>query len=221
MSTCLIIFAKSPIPGKVKTRLTPLITPTKAAELYEAFIADTISNTLKLKCDMITIAYSPSYAEKTFQRLCGQSVDYLPQKGDGLGERMKHAFKHSFDKGFERTIIIGTDSPTLPLSYIQKAFDVLKEIPVAIGPTFDGGYYLVGLSEQNDKIFDDIEWSTSSVFSQTLTKIKTANKQSYVLYPWYDVDTPDSLEFLRSHILAMKLSGNEDIPENTSRFLNI
>src|SRR3990172_9260686 len=110
-------------------RLTPLITPTKAAELYEAFIADTISNTLKLKCDMITIAYSPSYAEKTFQRLCGQSVDYLPQKGDGLGERMKNAFKHSFDKGFERTIIIGTDSPTLPLSYIQKAFDVLKEIP--------------------------------------------------------------------------------------------
>ncbi len=94
MSTCLIIFAKSPIPGKVKTRLIPHITSTKAAELNEAFIADTISTALKLKCRRITVAYSPGYAEKTVQRLCGQSVDYLPQKGDGLGERMKNAFNN-------------------------------------------------------------------------------------------------------------------------------
>ena len=126
MSTCLIIFAKSPIPGKVKTRLTPHITPTKAAELYEAFIADTISTALRLKCERTIVAYSPGYAEKTFQRLCGQSVDYLPQKGHNLSEKMKNAFKHSFGKGFKRTVIIGTDSPTLPLSYIRKAFDVLK-----------------------------------------------------------------------------------------------
>jgi uncharacterized protein len=221
MSTCLIVFAKSPIPGKVKTRLAPHITPTKAAELYEAFIADTISTALKMKCKRITVAYSPGYDEKTFQRLCGQSVDYLPQKGHNLGERMKNAFKHSFDTGFERIVIIGTDSPTLPLSYIRDAFDVLKEVPVTIGPTFDGGYYLIGLSEQNDTIFDAIEWSTSSVFSQTLTKIKTANKKLCILPPWYDVDTPDSLEFLRSHLLSMKMSGNKDIPEKTLRFFKI
>ncbi len=221
MNTCLIIFAKSPIPGKVKTRLIPHITPTKAAEIYEAFIADTISTVLKLKCEKITVAYSPIYSEKTFQRLCGQSVDYLPQKGHNLGERMKNAFKHSFDTGFERTVIIGTDSPTLPSSYIRKAFEVLKEVPVTIGPTFDGGYYLIGLSEQNNALFDNIEWSTSSVFSQTLAKIKTANKQLCILPPWYDVDTPDSLEFLRSHLLSMKMSGNEDIPEKTLRFLKI
>jgi uncharacterized protein len=221
MSTYLIIFAKNPIHGKVKTRLTPHITPAKAAELYESFILDTISNTLKLKCDRITVAFSPGYAEKTFRRLCGQSVDYLPQIGHNLGERMKNAFKHSFDTGFKRTVIIGTDSPTLPLSYIQKAFDVLEEVPVTIGPTFDGGYYLIGLSEQDDAIFDDIEWSTPGVFSQTLTKIKTANKPLYVLSPWYDVDTPDSLEFLRSHLLAMKLSGNEDIPKKTMQLLSI
>jgi hypothetical protein len=221
MSTCLIIFAKSPIPGKVKTRLTPHITPTKAAELYEAFISDTISTALKLKCERITVAYSPGYAEKTFQRLCGQSVNYLPQEGHNLGERMKNAFKHSFDKGFKRIVIIGTDSPTLPLSYIQEAFDVLKEVPVAIGPTFDGGYYLIGLSEQNETIFNDIEWSTSSVFSQTLARIKTANRQLSILPPWYDVDTPEGLEFLRSHLLSMKMSGNKDIPEKTFRFLKI
>ncbi|MFQ5685190.1 MAG: TIGR04282 family arsenosugar biosynthesis glycosyltransferase, partial [Candidatus Scalindua sp.] len=184
MSTCLIIFAKSPVPGKVKTRLTSHITPTKAAELYEAFIADTISSALKLKCRRITVAYSPGYAEKTFQRLCGHSVDYLPQKGYNLGERMKNAFKHSFDKGFKRTVIIGTDSPTLPLSYIREAFDVLKEVPVTIGPTFDGGYYLIGLSEKDNALFDNIEWSTSSVFSRTLERLKIANKQLCILPPW-------------------------------------
>ena len=221
MSTSLIIFAKSPIPGNVKTRLTPYITPTEAAELYKAFIADITRNTHKLKCERVTVAYTPSDAKATFHDLCGQSVNYVPQKGDNLGERMKNAFTYSFDKGSQRTVIIGTDSPTLPLSYIQKAFDALKEVPVTIGPTFDGGYYLIGLSEQNDAIFDGVDWSTSRVFSQTLTKIQALNKQLYVLPPWYDVDTSDNLDFLRSHILSMKMSSNEDIPEETLRFLKI
>ncbi len=221
MSTCLIIFAKNPIPGKVKTRLTPHITPTKAAELYKAFIVDILSNSLRLNCDRITVAYSPISAEKTFHRLCGQSIHYLPQKGHNLGERMKNAFKHSFDKGTEKTVIIGTDSPTIPLSYIQKAFDVLEEVPIVIGPTFDGGYYLVGLSEQNDKIFDDIEWSTAGVLNQTLARVKALHWKLHILPPWYDVDIPDSLEFLRSHITAMKLSGYSDIPDKTMQFLKI
>ena len=219
--TCLIIFAKSPIPGKVKTRLIPYITPTEAAELYKAFVTDIICDTHKLKCEQVTIAYTPSNAEATFHSICGQSVNYLPQKGHTLGERMKNAFMYSFDKGFKRTVIIGTDSPTLPLSYIHKAFDVLKEVPVTIGPTFDGGYYLIGLSEHNDAIFDGVDWSTSRVFGQTLTRIQAINKQLYVLPPWYDVDTSDNLEFLRSHIHAMKMSGYEDIPENTLRFFKI
>ena len=221
MSRCLIIFAKSPIPGEVKTRLIPYITPTEAAELYKAFIADIICNTHKLKCEQVTIAYTPSNAEATFHSICGRSVNYLPQKGNNLGERMKNAFKRSFDKGFKRTVIIGTDSPTLPLSYIRDAFDALKEVPVTIGPTFDGGYYLIGLSEQNDAIFDGVDWSTSRVFSQTLTRIQAIHKQLCVLPPWYDVDTSDNLEFLRSHILSMKMSGNEDIPEKTLQFLKI
>jgi rSAM/selenodomain-associated transferase 1 len=221
MSTSLIIFAKSPIPGKVKTRLTPHITPTEAAELYKAFITDIVCNTHKLKCERVTIAYTPSNAEATFHSMCGQSVDYLPQKGYNLGERMKNAFRHSFDKGSKRTVIIGTDSPTLPSSYIREAFDALKEVPITIGPTFDGGYYLIGLSEQNYTIFDDIDWSTSKVFGQTLARIQTMNKQLYVLPPWYDVDTPDNLEFLRSHIRAMKLSGTSDLPSKTMQSLEI
>ena len=221
MGTSLIIFAKSPIPGKVKTRLTPYITPTEAAELYQAFITDIVSNTYKLKCEQVAIAYTPSNAEATFHSICGHSVDYLPQKGNNLGERMKNAFMYSFDKGSKRTVIIGTDSPTLPSSYIQKAFDALKEVPVTVGPTFDGGYYLIGLSGQNDAIFDGIDWSTSKVFGQTLTRIQAINKQLYVLPPWYDVDTPDNLEFLRSHIMSMKMSGTSELPNKTMQFLKM
>jgi Uncharacterized protein conserved in bacteria len=221
MSTSLIIFAKNPIPSKVKTRLTPYINPTEAAELYKAFITDITCNTHKLKCDQVTIAYTPSNAEAAFHSICGQSVDYLPQKGDNLGERMKNAFIYSFDNGSKRTVIIGTDSPTLPSSYIQKAFDALKEVPVTVGPTFDGGYYLIGLSGQNDAIFDGIDWSTSKVFGQTLTRIQAINKQLYVLPPWYDVDTPDNLEFLRSHILSMKMSGTSELPKKTMQFLKM
>lgn len=221
MNSCLIIFAKNPVPGKVKTRLTPYITPHEASELYKAFIVDITTNSLKLRSDRTTVAYTPSNAETVFLELCGQSVTLLPQKGRNLGERMKNAFRHSFDEGAKRTVIIGTDSPTLPLSYIRKAFDALNNVPIAIGPTFDGGYYLIGLSERSDSIFDDIEWSTSSVFSNTLDRIKAVNKQIYVLPPWYDVDTSGSLEFLRSHILAMKLSGSLDTPGKTTQFLGI
>ncbi len=221
MSTCLIIFAKNPIPGTVKTRITPHITPTDAAELYKAFIADIVSNALKLPCEQIVIAYTPLNAETSFHRMCGQSINYIPQEGHDLGERMRHAFRYAFNKGSKRTVIIGTDSPTLPLSYIRKAFSVLEEVPITVGPTFDGGYYLIGLSEQNDDIFDGIEWSTSNVFSQTLTRIKAINKKIYLLPPWYDVDKPEDLEFLRSHILAMKMSGASDIPINTMQFLKI
>jgi hypothetical protein len=107
------------------------------------------------------------------------------------------------------------------VSYIQKAFDILKKIPVVIGPTFDGGYYLIGLSGLNDDIFDGIGWGTSRVFDQTLTRIKSLNTQVYVLPPWYDVDTSEDLEFLRTHLLAMRMSGVEEVPERTMQLLKI
>ncbi len=224
MSACLVVFAKDPIPGRVKTRLTSRITPDEAAKLYKAFSLDIISNARKLKrnsVNNITVAYTPVGAEKTFRKLVGQSTNFFPQKGRNLGERMKNAFKQSFAEGAKRVIIIGTDSPTLPTSYIQKAFDVLKKIPIVIGPTFDGGYYLIGLSRQNDDIFDGIEWGTSRVFGQTLTRIKSLDKQLYILPPWYDVDTSEDLEFLRSHLQAMRMSGVEEVPERTKELLKI
>jgi uncharacterized protein len=221
MSACLVVFAKDPVSGRVKTRLTPCITPEEAARLYKVFIIDIISNVSNLKCNNVTIAYTPIGAEKSLRKLVEHPANFFPQKGKNLGERMKNAFKQSFAEGAKRVVIMGTDSPTLPISYIQKAFDVLKKIPIVLGPTFDGGYYLVGLSKRNDDIFDGIGWSTSRVFGQTLSRIKSMNAQVYVLPPWYDVDTSEDLEFLKSHLLAMRMSGIEEIPERTTHLLKI
>ena len=220
MDTSLIVFAKKPVPGKVKTRLTPHITPEKAAELHEAFFIDLVN---KIKNNIegmdLTVAYTPVYDEKFFRELVGSSVNLFPQRGDNLGEKMRNAFEAFFARGAKRVVIIGTDSPTLPIPYIQKAFHVLENIPIVVGPTFDGGYYLIGLSEFNGEIFDNIGWGTSQVFHQTLTRIITLNKQLFVLPPWYDIDTPVDLEFLRSHILAMSLSGFDIELEKTVGFL--
>lgn len=221
MNTSLVVFAKSPISGRVKTRLVPGIPSDEAAELYKAFILDTTNKVSNLKCKRVAIAYTPENAEGTFRKLVGKSIILLPQKGRNLGEKMKNVFKHSFAEGAKRVVIIGTDSPTIPKSLIQRAFDVLKKVSVVIGPTFDGGYYLIGLSEHNNDIFDGIKWSTASVFNQTLTKVKTYKKKLYVLPPWYDVDTSDDLRFLKAHLLALKMSDNEEMPEKTAKFLKI
>lgn len=221
MNDFLIIFAKNPRPGKVKTRLIPHLTPKAAAELYKAFLIDIVNSTHDLNCSKVIIAYTPSDAEEAFRSLIGGEVDYIQQKGRNLGGRMRNAFNRSFAGGAERVVIIGTDSPSLPITYIQKAFKMLKKTSVVIGPTFDGGYYLIGLSKPNDYIFTGIKWGTSKVFGQTLERINTVKESLCLLPPWYDIDTSKDLEFLKSHLLAMKMSERKDLPENTLQLLNI
>lgn len=221
MDTSLIMFAKEPVPGKVKTRLIPHMSPQKAAELYKAFIVDTVADLTKLKVQALTIAYTPASHTTAFHELVGQLIPLFPQRGETLGERLKNAFQDSFCKEIKRVVIIGTDSPTLPTPYIKEAFYALRNVPIVIGPTFDGGYYLIGLSQFTGEIFDGIAWGAATVFCQTIERIKKLNLEFHLLPPWYDIDTPSDLLFLRSHLLAMKLSGCREIPIKTSQFLEI
>ncbi|MCP5008265.1 MAG: glycosyltransferase [Planctomycetes bacterium] len=222
MDTALIMFAREPVPGNVKTRLSPHISPQKAAVLYSAFIVDILNNHKKMKWQNLSIAYTPSDSHGTvFHELAGWPIPLFPQRGDTLGERLKNAFQDSFCKEIKRVIIIGTDSPTLPTSYIKEAFNALLDVPIVIGPTFDGGYYLIGLSVFAGEIFDDIEWGSAHVFDQTIARVRGLNMKLHLLPPWYDVDTSSDVKFLRTHLLAMKLSDSTDIPEKTSLFLGI
>jgi rSAM/selenodomain-associated transferase 1 len=146
----------------------------------------------------VSVCYSPDYAGPHFRKWLGDKYLYFSQQGDNLGERMKHSFQQAFRHGFEKVVIIGSDSPDLPAHIIIKAFENLDAFDTVIGPAVDGGYYLLGIRHDTfcPEIFEDIPWSTDIVFDQTLKKIEQAALTFSILPEWYDVDNLSELQQL-------------------------
>ena len=212
MKICVIVFAKNPIPNQVKTRLVPMLSPEEAATLYKAFLIDECEALSKLVGVDLIVAYTPPEAELDLQVLIGDDTIYTPQKGTDLGERLTAAAQWAAAQGYTKILLVGSDSPTLPISYISEAFTQLDSRDIAIGPSTDGGYYLIGFSTLNIKItvpsvFEDIAWSTANVFRQTLARIRSVKATVGLLPPWYDIDTAEDLAFLYAHISATRLAG--------------
>ncbi len=212
MKTCLIVFAKNPVPNQVKTRLVPTLSPEQAATLYTAFLTDWCNTLTKLSDVDLIIAYTPAEAQSDLQALIGDDVLYIPQMGADLGERLASATQWATEHGYTKTLLVGSDSPTLPIAYVSKAFTLLDSQDITIGPSTDGGYYLIGFSATNIAmtvpfIFEEIAWSTADVFQQTVTRIQSRKVTFGLLPPWYDIDTAEDLAFLHAHISAMRLAG--------------
>ena len=207
MSAHLIVFAKNPVPGTVKTRLQRRYSPDQAAAIYRAFILDVIESAGAAPADQRVLAYAPSDAVEAMATLVGDNWRLRPQADADLGARMSQAAADSFSEGADRVVILGTDAPSLPDARLTRAFDLLRTTDVVLGPSTDGGYYLVGLSQPFPEIFDGIDWSTEHVFRQTVDRIRSAGLRLGLLPPWYDVDTPDELEFLRTHLDAARHAG--------------
>lgn len=192
----IIVFAKRPAAGHVKTRLTPPLPPDEAASVYEACVRDVIALAARQRARV-----ELWYVEEPRARLWFETeLPHLPaqaQNGNDLGARMLDAFTRSFASGAERVVIIGSDSPTLPETVLNAAFDDLHEVDVAIGPSLDGGYYLIGLRaaslEKAAALFSSMTWSGPSVFRVTLERIESSGLEARVLPGWYDVDTIDDL----------------------------
>ncbi len=211
MNTCLIVFAKNPVPNHVKTRLLSEISPEQAASLYRAFLIDWCETLVELSNVDLVIAYTPPESQSDLRTLIGDGVIYIPQTGTNLGERLTSATQWASENGYEKILIVGSDSPTLPLEYILQAVVGLDSRDIVIGPSVDGGYYLIGFSIENlneivPSIFQEIAWSTPQVFQQTIERIHTMNATLKVLPPWYDVDTPEDLAFLHAHLSAIQLA---------------
>lgn len=211
MRTCVIVFAKRPVPNQVKTRLIPKLSAEQAALLYRSFLKDWCELLSDLSTVDLIVAYTPEGSQPDLEALIGNAVAYIPQVGDDLGERLTSAAKWGLENGYDKTIITGSDSPTLPIAYISEAVDSLTSCDVVIGPSVDGGYYLIGFSKQNitavvPTIFEGIAWSTADVFQQTIERIHTSNAKLHLLPPWYDVDTPEDLNFLHTHLSAIRLA---------------
>lgn len=203
------MFVKYPVKGQVKTRLATQIGQEKALRLYEKFVLDTL--TLLKDLDIpVHVFFDPTDAEKQYKEWLGNEYTYIPQSGADLGQRMKNAFINSFEEGYKKVILIGSDIPDLPVEFLSEALDALESNDVAIGPSSDGGYYLIGFTRTSflPIAFDNITWSTSTVCRKTLEIITNNKLNVYLLKEWSDVDSEVDLQslWLRNRVTPFRNS---------------
>ena len=208
MSTCAVLFAKKPVPGAVKTRLQSHLSASEATRLYEAMLLDCATALHATRAAAKVVAFTPAHAEDALRTLLAPigTFEYAPQPEGDLGQRMESLMQWAFARGAERVVIIGSDSPSLPARYIDEGLALLREKEVVLGPSTDGGYYLVGRRKGESRIFQDVAWSTGMVFEQTLARLGTQTLG--LLPPWYDVDTPAEAGFLKVHLEALARAGS-------------
>ena len=163
MKTCLTVFAKQPMPNRVKTRLVPPLSPEQAATLYTAFLTDWCEALAELTDVDIVIAHTPREAQPDLQALIGDNATYIPQTGDDLGERLVSATQWAAEHRYTKILIVGSDSPTLPISYISEAITLLDTRDIVIGPSVDGGYYLIGFAVERLKTIVPLVFSEDRV----------------------------------------------------------
>lgn len=189
----LALFAKAPVPGRVKTRLTPPLTPEQAAALYEAMLRDVLERPAPDGVER-AVWFTPGDARAWFADAAPGYRLYV-QEGDTLGERMREVFRRHAAEGCERIVLRGTDSPTLPDATVAGAFAALERVPLVLGPDRDGGYNLIGLRGPADELFE-IEMSTGRVLEQTLARAAALGLSAECLPEHHDVDTFADLERL-------------------------
>ena len=194
------VFAKYWQPGAVKTRLAADIGPDAAAAVHRESVAVLLHRLSGVHCNRRVLAYSPAERVEDFSRLAGSDWTVQPQSDGDLGSRMHDFFQKAFLSGAQRVVLVGSDSPTLPLESVLAAFDLLRQIPVVLGPSEDGGYYLIGAKGSVPDIFENIDWSTDQVWSQTISRLERRGVDLGRVRPWYDVDVLQDLQRLDSEL---------------------
>jgi len=198
----IVIFARAPELGAVKTRLAKAVGNERALALYEAFLDDTCALTQGLGARRV-LAVAGDVDHPRVAHLCKSQRLTVESQGDGdLGARMARAVATHVATG--PVVIIGSDAPTLPRAHLHQALDELMAHDVVIGPSDDGGYYLIGARVEVPELFLEVEWSTAQVLPTTLQRL--AGRSSLVLPPWYDVDTEDDLTRLKAELAGLPSS---------------
>ncbi|MCI0376062.1 MAG: TIGR04282 family arsenosugar biosynthesis glycosyltransferase [Gemmataceae bacterium] len=212
------IFAKRPEPGRVKTRLARQTSLQWAAQLAEAMLRDTLQRMRGAVVRRRILAFAPENALPWFQDLAEPTYHLTPQGTGDLGERVRRYFSQFLTES-NRLVLIGSDSPTLPLEYVQRAFELLEEADIVLGPASDGGYYLIGCKARVPPVFDGIVWGSAEVLEQTVRRLQEARSHYALLPTWYDVDTLDDLRRLREHLQALRASGVDPQASFTEQML--
>lgn len=204
--TCLGLFAKWPTPGHVKTRLAAETTMEWAAAVAAAFLGD-VADRLSILPVRRILVFAPAEARQQFAGLLGDRFALCPQGSGTLGQRLAGFIRGQLEAGAGAVVVLGTDSPTLPLAHVEQAFAELEQADVVVGPATDGGYYLLGCAREVPPIFEDVAWSSSRVLSQTIAHLKDPRWRLAVLPPWYDVDTREDWDMLCGHLAALRRMG--------------
>jgi len=198
-ANALAVMAKAPVAGEVKTRLLPAVTAEEAAELSRALLVDQLKHLQEFDAADFYLAFAPDDARLLMENLAPPCFRLFPQEGADLGARMEAAFKRLFDIGHRNIVLIGGDLPPLPLRYFAEAYAFLatSNQRVVLGPSRDGGYYLVGCNQPTPQIFQGMRWSHSAVLAQTQDKLASLKIDYHLLPTWFDIDTPADLRYLR------------------------
>ncbi len=191
---CIVFFVRYPAKGKVKTRLAQRIGQFHSMGLYRVFVEDMIDLLIDYDADLVVLYDDIQYQDEVKHWL-GLTLEYALQQGDDIGQRMKNAFEKVFADGVQSAVLIGSDIPDLPKAIIAEAFEALNESDAVVGPSSDGGYYLIGFSKKTfaPEVFDGIPWSSETVFTDTVSVMETEGLKLHVLSRWHDIDTYEDM----------------------------
>lgn len=228
------VLAGCPRPGKIKSPLEELLGQKNASFLTRAFLMDMIATSLRVKNSSLTIAHWPPESGRDFEEVIYlysqeeknrrvqrklNEIDLIPQRGDSPGERMTNISEHLFGAGAGKILMVGAYVPQLHPSIFRAALELLNRKQVVLGPTFEGGYYLIGLKRPVPEIFNGIHWGGSSVYREMAEVLDCEKINWQELELSYDVESPENLEQLYIEIDTLRLTGEESICYHTERCL--
>ncbi|MGE5357584.1 MAG: TIGR04282 family arsenosugar biosynthesis glycosyltransferase [Bacteroidales bacterium] len=209
-----VVMAKRPEPGRTKTRLCPPLSPSDAAELYEAMLGDTIALAAAARGAQLAIAVTPASALDVWRPDVPEGTLILGIDGPTIGECLETAATELFNRGCSPVMAVNSDGPTLPRGRIEAACALLDTHDVVLGPSDDGGYYLIGLARPQPTLFRDVPWSTPVVADLTRSRARELELSFAELPRWYDVDTAADLHRLRVELASLPA----DVAPRTRRF---
>jgi uncharacterized protein len=191
--------AKAPRTALVKTRLHTVLSPEQATALYRCFLLDRLEGLAAIRDVERVVAFTPPESREEMAALVPAGFRCVAQQGRDLGERLAGVLAELIADGHAGAIALDSDSPTLPMAYVAAAARILSsnQADVVVGPAEDGGYYLIGVTTPQRRLFEDVAWSTSSVLPATLARVKELGLRAHLLPRWFDVDTESDLLRLR------------------------